>query len=230
MLRHLLRTGLVLVVLGIVFSGTSAFGRWGRGCGWGGGGYGGYGYGGYGCGYAGCGYGGYGGYGYGGYGYGGWGYPAGGYGGGYMPGAYPAPAPAPSSAPAPGPTLTPPYGPSSTPAPSSAPAPTQPPSASNTPAAMNTVVLEVTVPSDAKVIVNDLQTTSTGEHRRYMSRGLLPGRVYQYQVRAEFMRDGKATSDEQTVELTAGDTRSITLGGAAEPKVANIGTAAQPEL
>ena len=92
---------------------------------------------------------------------------------------------------------------------------------------MNTVVLDVTVPSDAKVVVNDLPTTSTGEHRRYISRDLQPGRVYRYQVRAEFMRDGKATIDEQTVELTAGDTRSITLGGAPGPKVADIGTAAQ---
>ena len=91
---------------------------------------------------------------------------------------------------------------------------------------MNTVVLDVTVPSDAKVVVNDLPTTSTGEHRRYISRDLQPGRVYRYQVRAEFMRDGKATIDEQTVELTAGDTRSITLGGAPGPKVADIGTAA----
>jgi uncharacterized protein (TIGR03000 family) len=92
---------------------------------------------------------------------------------------------------------------------------------------MNAVVLNVTVPSDAKVIINDLATTSAGEHRRYMSRDLQPATVYRYQVRAEFMRDGKATSDEQTVDLTAGDTRSITLGGAAEPKVADIGTAAQ---
>ena len=62
------------------------------------------------------------------------------------------------------------------------------------------------------------------------SRHLQPGSVYRYQVRAEFMRDGKATSDEQTVELTAGDTHSITLGGALEPKVADVGTAAQREL
>jgi uncharacterized protein (TIGR03000 family) len=92
---------------------------------------------------------------------------------------------------------------------------------------MNTVVLDVTVPSDAKVVINDLQTTSTGEHRRYMSRNVQAGSVYRYQVRAEFMRDGKLTSDEQTVELMAGDTRSITLGGAAGPKVADIGNAAQ---
>jgi uncharacterized protein (TIGR03000 family) len=95
---------------------------------------------------------------------------------------------------------------------------------------MNTVVLDVTVPSDAKVIINDHLTTSTGEHRRYMSRNLQPSMVYRYQVRAEFMRDGKATSDEQTVELTAGDTRSITLGGAPGPKVADVGTAGQREL
>ena len=95
---------------------------------------------------------------------------------------------------------------------------------------MNTVVLDVTVPSDAKVIINDLRTTSTGEHRRYMSRDVEAGRVYRYQVRAEFMRDGKATIDDQTIELTAGDTRSVTLGGAPEPKVADIATAAQREL
>ena len=175
---------------------------------------GGYGYGGYG-------YGGYAGCGYGGYGYGGWGYPA----GGYMPGAYPAPGSAPTSTPASAPAPAPSYGPSS------GPAPTPRPPASYAPAAaMNTVVLDVTVPSDARVVINDLLTTSTGEHRRYMSRDLQPGSVYRYQVRAEYMRDGKTTTDEQTVELTAGDTRSITLGGAPEPKVADAGTAAQREL
>jgi hypothetical protein len=34
-------------------------------------------------------------------------------------------------------------------------------------------------------------------------------------------------SDERIVDLIAGDTRSITLGGAPGPKVANMGTAAQ---
>jgi uncharacterized protein (TIGR03000 family) len=203
MLRHPLRTGLFIVAIGLILSGANASARCGRGYG----GCGGYGYGG-GCGYggygyAGCGYGCYPGYGGGyGYGYGGWGYPAGGYGNGYMPGAYPSP------------TLTPP-----------ATAPRAP--ASYPPTSMNSAILDVTVPADAKVTVNDLPTTSTGQRRRYMSRDLQPGNVYRYQVRAEFMRDGKLTTDEQTVDLAAGATRSVTLGAAAGPKVADLGTAAQ---
>ena len=75
MLQHVLKTWLLVALLGLAVQDANAFGRCGRGgCGWGGCGYGG-------CGGYGYGYGGY----YGGGGYSGWGY--GGY--GAMPsGAY----------------------------------------------------------------------------------------------------------------------------------------------
>lgn len=82
MLRHTLKIGLVVAVLGLVAQNAHACGRWG-GCGWGGCGYG------YGSGYGGWGYGGYGYSGYGGYGgwpWSGWGYSY----NGMSPASYPA--------------------------------------------------------------------------------------------------------------------------------------------
>ena len=41
-------------------------------------------------------------------------------------------------------------------------------------------------------------------------------------MRAEFVRDGKPISEEQTVQLTAGQTSSITFGAASNAQAANM--------
>lgn len=177
MLQHALKTGLMVMVLGLLVQDVQAFGRhhgWG-GCGPYGCAYGGY----AGCGPWGCGYAGWG----GGWGSGGW---YGGYAGydglgtsGYL-------------------------------VRNAAPSATAPQAqANNRQSIGNSLKLTVNVPADAKVIVNGQQTTSTGEVRQYTSTGLQPGAVYRYQVRAEFTRDGKPVSEEQTVDFTAGQSRSI---------------------
>jgi uncharacterized protein (TIGR03000 family) len=70
-------------------------------------------------------------------------------------------------------------------------------------------VLSVHVPAEAKVYVNDSLTKSTGDLRRYVSRGLAPGAAYTYRVRAEFVRSGEEISETKTVRLTAGGSASI---------------------
>lgn len=70
-------------------------------------------------------------------------------------------------------------------------------------------LLSVKVPTDAKVFVNDGPTTSAGVDREYISRDLEPGARYSYNVRAEFVRDGKPVTEEKTVRLTAGQTVSL---------------------
>ena len=190
MLQHALKAGLVVVALGAIVPEANAFGhRWG--CGWG---YGGCGWGG--CGYGGCGYGGcgYGGCGWGGYGYAGMGYMGyGGYGGmGYGGWGYAGPG----------------YGQNM---------------ASTSPtaqrryqfAARGYARLEVNVPADAKVFVNDRATTSTGAKRSYFSSGLQQSNVYRFQVRVEFERDGKTVTEKESVDLMPGQSRSLVFGGPA---------------
>lgn len=75
----------------------------------------------------------------------------------------------------------------------------------------NAAVLTVAVPEDARIYVNDNPTTSTGEVRRYISRGLTPGAAYTYRVRAEFNRDGDQVSEVKTVRLTAGGSATLSF-------------------
>ncbi len=76
-------------------------------------------------------------------------------------------------------------------------------------------LLSVKVPTDAKVFVNDQSTTSTGSDREYISRDLAPGAVYNYDVRAEFVRDGKPVSETKSVQLTAGQSANLDFDAAA---------------
>jgi len=65
-------------------------------------------------------------------------------------------------------------------------------------------VLEVEVPENARVFVNGKATTSSGVHRRYVSRGLQSGFSYTYEVRVEGEVDGEMVSETKTVQITAG--------------------------
>jgi len=65
--------------------------------------------------------------------------------------------------------------------------------------------LTVDVPEDAKIFVNGVATRSTGAMRRYVSRDLLPGFDYTYEVKAERMVDGQPVVQSKTVQLQAGD-------------------------
>ena len=89
--------------------------------------------------------------------------------------------------------------------------------------------LVVNVPADAKVFVNGRPTTSTGEHRQYVSHGLEAGMRYEYQVRAEIVRDGKTISDTKTVQLTAGSQSSIAFDMSSSPAPHTAKTGAAPK-
>jgi uncharacterized protein (TIGR03000 family) len=82
--------------------------------------------------------------------------------------------------------------------------PTPPPAGAKSTFDGNAGYIVVDVPADAKVFVNGHATTSIGEHRQYVSHGLEAGMRYEYQVRAEIVRDGKTLSETKTVQLTAG--------------------------
>jgi uncharacterized protein (TIGR03000 family) len=205
MLQHALKIGLIVVALGFGVQNANAFGRFG--CGW------------CGpccapvccapvCGWGGCGWGGcyaYGGVGYGGYayaGYGGWGYAGVGYGGAYLASA---------------------GGACATPAaPTKATAPVKAARLDS-----SSVLLAVNVPADAKVFINGHETTSTGERREYKSNNLKATETYAYRVRAEFVRDGKPVTEEQTVQLSPGQIGSFAFTAASGAQLADVATAAR---
>jgi uncharacterized protein (TIGR03000 family) len=85
-------------------------------------------------------------------------------------------------------------------------------------------MLSVQVPGTARVYVNNAPTRSTGAVRRYVSRGLQPGREYAYTVRVELDRDGQTVSEEKTVNLQAGQSSSLSFGFEAPTELA-----AQPQ-
>jgi uncharacterized protein (TIGR03000 family) len=73
-------------------------------------------------------------------------------------------------------------------------------------------VITVSVPYDAKVTINGLLTKSTGSERKFFSSGMLPGAAYEYQVKAEVVRDGKVLVETHSVLLRAGERNSVVFG------------------
>ena len=67
----------------------------------------------------------------------------------------------------------------------------------------------VNVPADAKVFVNGMATTSTDTTRQYVSRGLVSGYNYTYEVRVEVTRDGRVVEETKTLNLRAGDNSEL---------------------
>ena len=66
-------------------------------------------------------------------------------------------------------------------------------------------MLTVEVPVDAKIFVNGVRTKATGEVRRYISRGLVPGKQYEFTVQMSLERDGIETEESRVVSLSAGE-------------------------
>jgi uncharacterized protein (TIGR03000 family) len=69
--------------------------------------------------------------------------------------------------------------------------------------------LTIWVPEDAKVFVNGRATTSVGSRRQYVSFGLKPGLSYNYEVRAEVIRDGQPLVETRSIMLTAGSRSAL---------------------
>ena len=68
------------------------------------------------------------------------------------------------------------------------------------------VYLTVSVPSQARVYVNDKLTTSTGTVRQFVSRGLTPDKTYRFEVRAELPGvEGDLMVENKEVKVSAGN-------------------------
>ncbi len=85
-----------------------------------------------------------------------------------------------------------------------------------------TALLNVSVPADAKIYVNGVETTSTGTQRQYVSRGLQSGNRYAYEVRAEMTRDGSTVTETKNVTLGPGELAGLAfnLDGSKDAPVA----------
>jgi uncharacterized protein (TIGR03000 family) len=87
-------------------------------------------------------------------------------------------------------------------------------------------ILAVTVPEEARVYVNGKLTTTPGTHRRYISRGLVSGFRYTYEIRAELDRAGTTLTDTQVVHVRAGETSDLAFNfDTAAPQVAGADAA-----
>ncbi|HUT92601.1 MAG TPA: TIGR03000 domain-containing protein [Thermoguttaceae bacterium] len=116
-----------------------------------------------------------------------------------------------------------PEGPAAPAAPTPAPAEPTPakPQAGLVPAPEQTRgVVGVWVPAQARVVINGLETTSTGRYREYVSHGLKPGAVYKYEIRAQIARDGRLIEKTQTVYLTGGVRQRVAFHFEAKPEEA----------
>ena len=81
-------------------------------------------------------------------------------------------------------------------------------------------LISIWVPDGARVLINGLETRSTGRHRQYVSYGLRPGAVYRYEIRAQIVRDGRLIEKTRTVYLTRGERSRVAFRFDAEPEEA----------
>jgi len=63
----------------------------------------------------------------------------------------------------------------------------------------------VSLPADAKLLVDDYATTSTSDTRVFVSPSLNPGTEYHYQLTAEAVRDGQKVTTTKQVTVRAGE-------------------------
>ena len=70
-------------------------------------------------------------------------------------------------------------------------------------------MLYVRVAPDVQVFVNDRATSTLGNLRHYVSKGLEPGKQYRYELRAEAVRHGEKVSQTKVVMIEAGGSVSL---------------------
>jgi uncharacterized protein (TIGR03000 family) len=74
-----------------------------------------------------------------------------------------------------------------------------------------TATVRVQVPTDAQVWLEGQPTRQTGPVREFETPPLEPGRKYEYQIKASWIKNGRMVSDTQTVTFRAGETPSVTF-------------------
>ena len=73
------------------------------------------------------------------------------------------------------------------------------------------VLLLVSVPNDARVLVNGAATKATGTERRFVSRGLTEGEVYDYTITMVSDENGKSVEETRAVSVSAGELYQVSF-------------------
>jgi len=102
-----------------------------------------------------------------------------------------------------------PQGTSLTPIPGIPVAPALPAKEANGKVTKATIV--VTLPADAKLYFEGKQTTMSSNKRQFFSPELKPGIDYNYTVKCEIVRNGKAETKTETVSVRAGKVSKISF-------------------
>ena len=71
--------------------------------------------------------------------------------------------------------------------------------------------LVVTLPADAKLLIDDAATTSSSSRRVFVSPALQSGREYTYSLKAEFTKNGKSVVVSKDINVTAGAEIAVTM-------------------
>ena len=66
--------------------------------------------------------------------------------------------------------------------------------------------------------MNGAKTSATGSTRRFLSRGLVAGKRYEFTVQMTIERDGKSSEETKVVSLTAGGRSSLSFVADSAPK------------
>jgi uncharacterized protein (TIGR03000 family) len=85
--------------------------------------------------------------------------------------------------------------------------------------------ITVKVPAGAKLYFDDGPTQQSGAMRTFVTPDLRPGKEYVYQVKVEYLRDGRTMTQTKPVTVRAGQTSRVEFGdGAATMKAGHIYT------
>src|SRR6516225_9725771 len=71
--------------------------------------------------------------------------------------------------------------------------------------------IEVTLPSEAKLIIDDRITASTAAKRVFVSPPLDPGMDYTYTIKVEMIRDGQFMTASKDIIVRAGDIAKVAV-------------------
>jgi uncharacterized protein (TIGR03000 family) len=82
---------------------------------------------------------------------------------------------------------------------------------SSTQASPSSATIVVSLPADAKLLIDNEATTSVGDSRVFVSPTLNPGREYHYTLKAQAVRDGKPVTVERVIAVRAGEITPASL-------------------
>jgi uncharacterized protein (TIGR03000 family) len=72
-------------------------------------------------------------------------------------------------------------------------------------------IIVVSLPAEAKLLIDDAATTSMSDRRVFASPTLEPGRDFYYTLKGEWLRDGTTLTTSQRVRVRAGQETRVQL-------------------